>query len=292
MSGREEQLLTWSIQETLHKAGTYEDKIGDLLIRTHGELDHDDQERLWDAETMLEHYVEQLYRDAAMLAERLSLPQLSKDIRKERKRLKQGKMADMSLTPDGDHYSTYLGKIRGYFGSMSTITKAGAVSGIQVFQTILENTAIIIHESKIDAHNEAAVRNEILRVLRYSFRDTLREVSAAKTFKIYKPDIGVASLMAAAEYKYVDSEAALKKALDDIYTDMKGYSGHYDWRTFYAVIYMTAPFSHQKEWEAEFRYAKADVNWTPIIINGPGERKAKAAKPAKSPMMPGRPKLF
>ncbi|MGH6753085.1 MAG: hypothetical protein ACREDP_13045, partial [Bradyrhizobium sp.] len=241
--------------------------------------DETESERKWDAETMLQYHVEQLYRDVGILAERLSLPQLANDIRKERKRLKPAKMVDMGVTPDGDFYSTTLGKLRGYFRSLSTITKAGAVSGLQVFQTILENTAIIIHESRIDASKEAKVRNEVLKVRRYSFRDTLKEVSAAKTFKVYKPDIGVASLMAAAEYKYVDSETALKKALDDIYADMRGYSGHYDWRTFYAVIYMTAPFAHQKEWEEEFRFAKADVNWTPIIVNGPGEPKRKPRAP-------------
>ncbi|WID99782.1 hypothetical protein QO058_30790 (plasmid) [Bosea vestrisii] len=271
--------MTASIQEALHKAGLAEDKIGEILARTNGDPDETESERKWDAETMLQYHVEQLYRDVGILAERLSLPQLAKDIRKERKRLKPAKMVDMGVTPDGDFYSTTLGKLRGYFRSLSTITKAGAVSGLQVFQTILENTAIIIHESRIDASNEAKVRNEVLKVLRYSFRDTLKEVSAAKTFKVYKPDIGVASLMAAVEYKYVDSETALKKALDDIYADMRGYSGHYDWRTFYAVIYMTAPFAHQKEWEEEFRFAKADVNWTPIIVNGPGERKRKPRAP-------------
>lgn len=89
-------------------------------------------------------------------------------------------------------------------------------------------------------------------------------------------------LMAAAEHKYVNSETALKKALDDIYTDMKGYAGHYDWRNFYAVIYMTAPFSHHNDWDEQFRFGKADINWTPIIVNGGGERKAKTAG-AKAP---------
>lgn len=46
--------------------------------------------------------------------------------------------------------------------------------------------------------------------------------------KTYKQDLGVRSLMAVAEYKYAATENEVRRALDGIYTDMKGYSGHYE----------------------------------------------------------------
>ncbi len=83
--------------------------------------------------------------------------------------------------------------------------------------------------------------------------------------------------MAAAEYKFIDSMAEAKTALDGIYADMRGYSGHHAWRSFYAVLYMTGNFYTQADVDHEFRLVKADLNWTPLVVVGPGARKAKGA---------------
>ncbi|QCO55553.1 hypothetical protein EOK75_07205 [Pseudorhodobacter turbinis] len=265
--------MTASIQKNMHAAGIVETKLAGLTEAYGSRLSEEQFDDYTEAEDELSFYITRLYRDVGMLAERLSLPILARDIQRDFKRLSKGALLNMSFSHQaGELYSTSLQRLRGYFSSLTTITKAGSVSGLQVFQTILENTAIIIRDSGIQPSKESEVRNEIVRVLRYSFRDTQKEVSAAKLLKVYKPDIGIPSLMAAAEYKFVSSESALKSSLDGIYADMKGYGGHYDWRTFYAVIYMTEPFAHQKEWEAEFNYTKADINWTPILINGPSKK--------------------
>lgn len=68
-----------------------------------------------------------------------------------------------------------------------------------------------------------------------------------------------------------------KAALDGIYADMRGYSGHHAWRSFYAVFYMTQNFYTQADVDHEFRLVKADLNWTPLVVVGPGARKAKGA---------------
>ena len=88
-----------------------------------------------------------------------------------------------------------------------------------------------------------------------------------------KFDMGVVSLKAVAEFKFVDSAADAKSALDHIYTDMKGYSGSSDWRSFYAVFYMTGPFLLQKDLDANFRLSNADRHWMAIAVQGPGTRR-------------------
>jgi hypothetical protein len=50
--------------------------------------------------------------------------------------------------------------------------------------------------------------------------------------RVNHPDIGVSSLMAAAEVKFVTTKQEAKAALDGIYADMKGYSGRDEWRSF------------------------------------------------------------
>jgi hypothetical protein len=58
-------------------------------------------------------------------------------------------------------------------------------------------------------------------------------------------------------------------------TDMRGYAGHHAWLSFYAVLYMTENFYNQADVDHEFRLVKADRNWTPLVVVGPGTRKAK-----------------
>lgn len=63
-----------------------------------------------------------------------------------------------------------------------------------------------------------------------------------------------------------------------IYTDMKGYNGHYEWRSFFAVIYTTDNFINPKRLAAEFAGVRADTNRTPIVVVGKGARQAGAVK--------------
>lgn len=51
-----------------------------------------------------------------------------------------------------------------------------------------------------------------------------------------------------------------------------------DWRSFYAVLYMTSPFYTQTEIDAKFALVKADLSWKPIVVVGPGARKGRAIK--------------
>jgi hypothetical protein len=122
-------------------------------------------------------------------------------------------------------------------------------------------------------HYKSVIKVGVARAPR--FPDLVKEIPIEKTLKTYHPDIGVTSLMAAVEVKCVTKKEA-KAALDGIYTDMKGYSGRDEWRSFYAVIYMTEPFYSQKEVKREFRLVKAELSWTPYVVLGAGGRRKKS----------------
>ena len=93
--------------------------------------------------------------------------------------------------------------------------------------------------------------------------------------KTYSIDLGVESLMAGIEVKFVDSESDAKKSVDDVYTDMKGYSNDDRWRSFYALFYQTGPYLTLGQIEHEFKRVGVEKNWTPIVVTGPGERERK-----------------
>jgi hypothetical protein len=270
--GLEEQLLTSSISDTIGNARIAVIQLEDIIRGNR--LDNTDKgyhaNALQEAESTLYFCVEKAFRDIAILAERLHLPSLCKDIKDTK--VSFSSLHDIQPEPNEDlFYCPPLAAAWAYFVSLESMTRGRAITGLGVFESILRKTPVIIKSKGIVPENETDVKNAVREVLSFCFNDVVKEMSIAKTLKVYKPDLGVTSLMAAAEYKYANTKEKAKSALDGIYTDMKGYSGSHEWRSFYAVIYLTEPFYSQEDVEHEFRLVKAELSWTPIIVLGIGK---------------------
>lgn len=275
----EEQLLSESISDTIHEADRALVKYFRLReITNEKNIEHGDHaDELEMAEDYLKNRIEKIFTDVGILAERLGLPSFCKQVRRERKKFPD--LSDANVTPwDIGFHSPSLAAARGLYSSLATMTKGRAVTGLGVFETVLENTGKIIERANLKPKNEKAVQKAVIAALQICFRDVTPEVSIGKNLKTYKPDIGVRSLMAAAEYKFIDSPEEAKNAIGGIFEDMHGYAGHSEWRNFYAVLYTTKNFYDRKDIEAEFKRAQAAPNWTPIVIVGPGGRVRKTAK--------------
>jgi hypothetical protein len=278
----EEQLLTEAIRNTLHEAQTAKTKFFRLLdgarVAEDGELDFQTRE----AQEHFKYLLEKAYRDLAILAERLSLPKLRKDIvgtRKGHKDITNLEVSDYDI----ELHSPPLADAWSYFDSLSAMTVGRAVSGLGIFETILGNTGRLIAERCLQPHKETQVHDEIEKVLKLCFSNVAREIPLHQPLKTYKPDVGVPELMAAVEYKFIDSKAKAKTAVGGIYEDLRGYSAHRDrWRNFYAVFYMSEPFMTQKELDTEWRLVGADRSWTPMIVHGPMGPKPAAKKPRRN----------
>jgi hypothetical protein len=271
----EEQLITASLTNTFHEAERVLQTLYKLGPRSAREADGSDEE-FEQNEYILSYYVEKAFRDVGILAERLGLPLLRKEMAKARARIEN--LADRTILPDDfTFHSPPLQIARNYFESLQTLTQGRDITGLGIFENILQNASKIVEKLGIEPENEKRVRDCLRKVLSFAFPDVVREIPLEKTIKTYHPDIGVKSLMAAAEVKFVTTKDEAKAAIDGIYTDMKGYSGHDEWRSFYAVIYMTKPFYSQKDMEREFRLVKAELSWTPFVVVGSGRRKKKPA---------------
>lgn len=144
---------------------------------------------------------------------------------------------------------------------------------LSILERMLKGTAKIIADRKVLPKNEADVQKEIYNILLHVFPDTVREIPIPKIAKTFKPDLGIKHLKCAIEYKFVDSEKEAKLCIGGIFEDMMGYEGTDDWKTFFAVIYMTDNFMTQDQIVAEFELSKAKKNWKPIVVVGKGERK-------------------
>ncbi|WP_156470794.1 PD-(D/E)XK nuclease domain-containing protein [Gluconobacter japonicus] len=274
--GKEEQLLSMSIADSIRQANSYVSKASYIVegFRSIDDVERDNPE-MDEIDEMLRWYIEKIYRDVATLAERMSVPLTAQRIIAELDKIKTGDLSDIEPTPyDVTQTSLHLDRIRGYFNSLAVMTQGTEVTGLDVFQNILENTPAIIKLTNTDPKKEADVQREVYKVLQIAFPDAMRELPIGQLMKTYKPDLGVRSLMAVAEYKYAATENEVRRALDGIYTDMKGYSGHYEWRTFFAVIYTIDTVVNPERLKAEFQGMSADANWTPIVVVGTGAQRA------------------
>ena len=269
----EEQLLTASITDTFHEATRILDNLYKLGPRSAKEAEELSEE-FQQADHMLEYFVDKAFRDTSILAERLGLPLLRKEIAKKRAKIKNLRDVDIHHE-DQTFYSPPLQTARDYFTSLQTMTQGRDITGLGVFETILQNAGKVVQGLGIEPSRESDVREALRKVLAFAFPDVVKDVPIAKRLKVYKPDIGVPSLMAAAEVKFVTTHTEAKAALDGIYADMKGYNGRDDWRSFYAVIYMTEAFYSQKDVEDEFEIVKAELSWKPFVVFGRGTRKKK-----------------
>jgi hypothetical protein len=272
----EEHLLAASIRDTIRDA---ERAVSRLFHQTEVEIVREEYKREHASDELvarstLRFLVEKVFRDTGILAERMGLPRYREDLMAKLHSFDNLSALQEPAWEVGPH-SEPLAAARTMYDSLAIMTEGREVTGLSVFETILENTPKIIQRANLTPKNETQVKQKIREVLGYAFRDIVREIPIPKSLKTYRPDIGVRSLMAAAEYKFISSETEAKAALDGVYTDMRGYAGHSDWRSFYAVLYMAAPFYTQKDVEQEFQLVRAELSWTPMVLVGPGERRPK-----------------
>ncbi|MCA1381457.1 hypothetical protein [Bradyrhizobium sp. BRP23] len=271
--GREEQLLASRLADILDSAAKAErNYIGIVETSTAEQLDDLDNDELHEAEERLTHLIDTAFHECQMLAERLRMPDTARSIQKKREAF-DGTTKLISLrysTAAGEQYCPALAEVWNLYEPLGALALSGAVTGLSVLRTLLGNTAKVIERAAEKPDREAAVRNAILEILKLAFSDARKETTIAKSFKTYQPDIGIPSLLAAVEYKYLRSREDMKSYIDEVCADVLGYGGHLDWRNFYAVFYQKGPFYTQDEVEAIFREMQIPSNWIPIVLNGPG----------------------
>lgn len=271
---QEEQALLALIEDTLVYANRAERDLETAIrIPRKVDFDPDDEDEFRDAQVRLRGYVARMLYNERVLAERLGLPHLRQEIAHFEKKTKD--LGDWTMIDEGDVYSPPLYQARQYLESLAVLVNPSQSSQLAVFNSILHHTSKIISDAKLEPANEVHVRNKILEVASYSFTDAHKEPKMPKSIKTYQGDIGVPSINAVAEYKFAKTKEEMKACLDGIYTDMYGYSGHEEWRHFFAVFYMKEHFFTQLHVEREFKKVGAKSNWTPIVLVGPTAQKAK-----------------
>lgn len=170
--------------------------------------------------------------------------------------------------------STFLGTIILYmegtksFSSVSENIMTHRV-GLQYLENILKSTAIILKNLGKPPKKETDIYKEVKYVLHSVFIDYHKSTFAfTKPTKNYKPDILIPQLNTAIEYKYADKEEALSECIEEIRTDVYGYSDHPTFKLFYAVFYMKNNFCTNERANEIWSDHEFPKNWKPIFVSG------------------------
>lgn len=144
----EEQLLAASIRNTIRDADRALAKYYHVCeVNTADNVDdglHADE--LQEATLHLRSLIEKVFRDTAILAERLGLPAYRKDVMRRMRSFED--LAATEVTPwDVLFHSPPLAAARSLYASLAVMTDGREVTGLGVFETILENTPKIIERT-------------------------------------------------------------------------------------------------------------------------------------------------
>ncbi|MCE3227937.1 MAG: hypothetical protein K0S32_2488 [Bacteroidetes bacterium] len=143
---------------------------------------------------------------------------------------------------------------------------------LDILENILENTGFILRDRNIIPDREAVVYNAVKIVCEATFPGEAQFDGGHHPFyqqaKCYKPDILIPYLNCAVEYKFAKTETDLIRTIDEILSDVPGYSNHSVYKLFYAVFYVKTGIIQKKKFSEVWRSKGFPENWKEIIVEG------------------------
>lgn len=219
---------------------------------------------IYDAKKNLESTIDHSLRILCTLSEKLGTSTITSELTEMRKNLEEN--SDSSLDNEGNINLPIYWKIRSILALLKTNSGLDGRFPDQALVNILKNSARIVKNANIQITKESEIRNEILKIIEYSFPDAVKEQPIPKATKSYKADIAIPSLQTLVEIKYIRQEKDLPKALDEVFADMHGYHS-LEYTKFFAVLFMTSPFFTEGQINAHLQRCESFKNWTPILVN-------------------------
>jgi hypothetical protein len=178
-------------------------------------------------------------------------------------------LSSYSHFPD-ETFSSFTSALWGFLNAFPEFGEIEEKSELDYLINILKSTAIILKDKKVIPKNEAEVYNAVKILCQATFPDDAKFPSEAfvKTAKCYRPDILIPSLNCAIEYKYAKTEKELAKTIEDIHTDVFGYSDNLHYTKFFAVFYMETGHVIEERFNKIWEENIFPKNWKGIFVLG------------------------
>ena len=242
-------------------------------------------------EELVEYFVERAFTKTMVLLEAAGLPNALDAVT----RLNEQAKVDYSAVTRYSEgiYLVWASKLESYLEAIEAVfvgEKPGTI--IKELIDILHATQYSITDRNCFQYppaREEDVHVRIEAVLRCVFPDLRHEPPIAKPIKNFVPDTGLPSLRTLIEYKYVATQDDVKRVVEEVLADTRGYPSK-DWERFVYVIYETVRLKPESEWEHMLRENGVGENTRIIVISGePPEtsKKRGLGPPTRSPGLPG-----
>lgn len=191
-------------------------------------------------------------------------------------------------------YSYWARRLRQYLRAVdSTFGTASPSTVTKQLVEILNATIYSITGKKcfsLPPRDESEVHIRIEAVLRSVFPDLRHKPAIAKAIKNFEPDTGLPSVRTLIEYKFVDSQADVKRVADEVLADTRGYAST-DWDQFVFVIYETRRLKSVVQWKELLSSSGADERTEILVICGeepPRRRDVTGASTRTNDRKPGK----
>lgn len=230
----------------------------------------------WEFQESFREYAEMVYKLILSYVEEKGQPLYLAEIKSKLQPLLDGQhiMEEYDNRSADGPQNNFLHETWGYLSAYETfgqndLSHLMQRTGISYLETILRNTAVIIHHRKLAPKNETDVYKAVADVCKAVYPGSAKLDSPfVKIAGEYKPDVLIPALNCAIEYKYAKTEAKLKATIEGILGDVQNYSGHSEYKLFYAVFYVKPDIWGIQKFEEVWQQNNFPSNWKGIYVVG------------------------
>jgi len=222
------------------------------------------------------YFLDRAFLELKLFLEAKGILQMLRDVAADHARAAEDFMKS-EMAPWGEPYSFRVRHVRKYLRAVDTTF--GSASHSTVTKELLD----ILHESQYSITDpkcfpsppadEKDVHVRIDAVLRCVFPNLRHKPPIGKPIKNFEPDTGLPSLQTLIEYKFVATDADVKRVADEVLADTRGYASK-DWDKFIYVIYETKRLKPVIQWKELLRSSGVGESTQILVISG--ERRAKS----------------
>ncbi|HEX4228901.1 MAG TPA: hypothetical protein VHZ07_09530 [Bryobacteraceae bacterium] len=245
--------------------------------------EHEDQIAKREVEAEIEFFVNQAFRRAVVMAEVRGL----KSTRSSIERLYKEAQGQLSSFEDvhGEIYLKWQPRLEEFLDALQIALgePSSALITREIISILKETQYSItrpIYFGRVP-EKEKDVHDRIEAILRCIFPDMKHKPHVGTFLKNFEPDTGLPSIKTLLEYKFVKSDNEARTVLDQLFSDVVGYSSP-EWKTLICVIYETKRVFSEKQWNTEvksrpaFQDSGVAENVQVVVISGDSPRGSKA----------------
>jgi hypothetical protein len=268
-------------------------------LRTWYERGTEPSRRLHDIEEQIESVLTELAERTLVYCEHLLLPGTRARVLEWMQRWpadKRGVIKDFHTDDNDGVFSPAFDEICDSVQAIITLLRPGRGpvdtrdrNRRELLEHSLRSLAKLCFDQGVTPTKEADVKRVMHNHLAAVFSDYSQNVTIAKPVASFKPDGGILSLRAAIECKFVSSKKGAATAIRGLTEDLSGYAGTRDWRHFYSVVYLSAPFATEGQFSRALDASGNAGSWTTILVTGGSSRRQRVqqrgrGKPSQQPV--------